>query len=72
MKKLREEKLRVKIHEVVSKGCRLCDYWDDENYHCMLNIPIHPAYPCAITDQTLALIRQHYQVKELNDIEGEL
>lgn len=50
------EKLRADIHAIVSNGCRLCDYWDAENYHCMLNIPIHSAYPCNLADQILALI----------------
>ena len=47
------DNLRNNIHAIVSQGCRLCDYWDAENYHCMLNIPIHPAYPCKITDQII-------------------
>ena len=52
------EKQRVDIHAIVSSGCRLCDYWDTENYHCMLNVPIHSAYPCDITDKIVTLIEQ--------------
>ena len=49
------EKSRGEIHQIVSKGCRTCDYWDAENYHCMLNVPIHSAYPCRITDSIIEL-----------------
>lgn len=51
------EKMRADIHKIVSQGCRLCDYWDAQNYHCMLNVPIHPAYPCRIVDQIVALFK---------------
>ena len=49
------EESRGEIHQIVSQGCRTCDYWDAENYHCMLNIPIHSAYPCRITDKIIEL-----------------
>ena len=49
------EESRGEIHQIVSQGCRTCDYWDAENYHCMLNIPIHLAYPCRITDKIIEL-----------------
>ncbi len=62
MDKLRD-KQRADIHAIVSGGCRLCDYWDAENYHCMLNVPIHPAYPCNITDKIISLLKEQVEVE---------